>query len=105
MSQRRRREPDRAGFVARVRRTLRERGLVTRGMRVLAACSGGPDSGAMLFALARLARELDFSLEAASVDHGLRAEARADVEIAREQAETAGVPFHAMCVQVNAARS
>ena len=78
-------------ILARVRRTIRERGLVEPGMRVLAACSGGPDSGAMLVALARLGAELDFTLEAASVDHGLRAEAAADVAIAREQAAAAGV--------------
>ena len=49
-------------------------------MRVLAACSGGPDSGAMLVVLAKLRDELGFTLEAASVDHGLRADAAADVE-------------------------
>jgi tRNA(Ile)-lysidine synthase len=92
-------------ILARVRRTLRERGLVEPGMRVLAACSGGPDSGAMLMALARLSAELDFTLEAASVDHGLRADAAADVAIAREQATAAGVAFHALQVSVDRAGS
>ena len=69
-------------------------------MRVLAACSGGPDSGAMLFALARLAPEMGFALEAASLDHGLRPAAARDVDIARAQAEAAGVPFHALAVRV-----
>jgi tRNA(Ile)-lysidine synthase len=87
-------------IVARVRRTIRERGLIEPGMRVLAACSGGPDSGAMLITLARLSAELDFTLEAASVDHGLRADAAADVAIAREQAAAAGVAFHALKVAV-----
>jgi len=71
-------------------------------MRVLAACSGGPDSAAMLLALARLANELDFGLEAASVDHGLREDAARDVEIAAEQAASAGVPFHGLRVEVAA---
>jgi len=87
-------------IVARVRRTLRERGLIERSMRVLAACSGGPDSAAMLVVLARLREELGFELDAASVDHGLRAEAAADVEIARAQAEAAGVRFHPLRVHV-----
>jgi tRNA(Ile)-lysidine synthase len=87
-------------IVARVRHTIEKRALVERGMRVLAACSGGADSGAMLFALARLAPEMGFALEAASVDHGLRAEAARDVDIARAQAEAANVPFRALAVHV-----
>lgn len=87
-------------LVARVRRTLVERGLVARGMRVLAACSGGPDSAALLGALAELAPELGFALEAASVDHGLRPDAQADVATAREQASAVAVPFHALRVRV-----
>jgi tRNA(Ile)-lysidine synthase len=86
--------------VARVRRTILDRGLIAPGVRVLCACSGGPDSGAMLVALTRLSTELGFSLEAASVDHGLRAGAAADVEVARQQAGAAGVPFHALRVRV-----
>jgi len=86
--------------VARVRRTLRDRGLIEPGMRVLAACSGGPDSAAMLVALARLGPELDFELHSASVDHGLRPLAALDVEHARAQALNQGVPFHALRVQV-----
>ncbi len=85
---------------ARVRQTIATRGLLTRGMRVLAACSGGPDSAAMLGALSQLAPELGFALEAASVDHGLRAEAKLDLEIARQQAASMEVPFHALAVQV-----
>ena len=94
-----------AALVARVRRTLRERSLVVPGMRVLAACSGGPDSAAMLCVLARLAPELRLSVEAASVDHGLRPEAARDVELARAQAALAGVPFHALRVRVERASS
>src|SRR5689334_4800916 len=56
----------------------------------------------MLFALAQLQRDFEFTLEAASVDHGLRADAARDVELARLQAERAGVAFHALRVQVSA---
>lgn len=87
-------------IVARVRRTIEERALIGSGERVLAACSGGADSGAMLFALARLAPELGFVLESASVDHRLREGSARDVEAARAQAARAGVRFHALAVTV-----
>ncbi|MDD9936967.1 MAG: tRNA lysidine(34) synthetase TilS [Myxococcales bacterium] len=86
--------------VARVRRTILERGLIEPGMRVLCACSGGPDSAALVVVLSRLASELGFELEAASVHHGLRPEAGRDVAIAREQALAVGVAFHPLRVEV-----
>ncbi len=79
---------------------MEERGLVDRGTCVLAACSGGADSGAMLVVLARLASDLGFSLCAASVDHRLRPGSERDVDAARAQAEALGVPFDALAVQV-----
>lgn len=81
-----------------VARALAER--VRAGDGVLVAVSGGPDSAALLAALARTAPTLGLRLEAASVDHGLRADAAADVAIAREQALRAGVPFHALALDV-----
>ncbi|HKP55533.1 MAG TPA: tRNA lysidine(34) synthetase TilS [Polyangiales bacterium] len=86
--------------LARVRRTILERGLIPRGARVLCACSGGPDSAALLYALAQLGPELGFGLEAASVDHGLRPDAAQDVECAGRQAAAVGVLFHGLRVQV-----
>lgn len=87
-------------LIAQVRRTIEARALIPRGSRVLCACSGGPDSAALLFVLARLAPELAFELEAASVDHGLRAAAASEVAIAARQAAAVGVPFHALRVDV-----
>ena len=87
-------------LIARVRRTLIERALITRGSRILCACSGGPDSAALLVALARLAPELEVELAAASVDHGLRPEARMDVAVAGRQAAALGLEFHALQVSV-----
>jgi tRNA(Ile)-lysidine synthase len=85
---------------ARVRRTIAERGLVEAGDRVLVACSGGPDSAVLLHVLARLAPELRLTLFAASVDHGLRADADRDVAVARALAERLEVPFAALRVEV-----
>ena len=89
-------------LVARVRRTIRERDLIAKGSLVLVACSGGPDSVALVHALARLSDEpeLALSLAVASIDHGLRQNARADVEIAREHARDLSLPFHALRVEV-----
>ena len=88
-------------LVARVRRSILSRGLIPRRSLVLCACSGGPDSAALLAVLSRLQAELGFSLQAASVDHGLRPEAAADVARAAEQADRVGVPFHALRIQVS----
>ncbi|MET0388269.1 MAG: tRNA lysidine(34) synthetase TilS [Polyangiales bacterium] len=92
-------------LISRVRRTIETRALITRGSVVVCACSGGPDSAALLACLARLADELGFALHAASVDHGLRPEAAADVRIAQRQAEHVGVPFHALAIAVPAGGS
>lgn len=87
-------------LLARVRRTIRERRLLGRRDRVLVAVSGGPDSTAMLDVLARLRRELELELLAASVNHGLRPEAEAEIALAGAQASRLGVPFHVLRVQI-----
>ncbi|MCG8553965.1 MAG: tRNA lysidine(34) synthetase TilS [Proteobacteria bacterium] len=86
--------------LGRVRRTLLARQLLRPGDHVLAACSGGPDSAALLAALARLADGFDLRLSAASVNHGLRADAALDVELAREQARALSVGFHCVSVEL-----
>jgi len=55
---------------------------ITRGSTVLAAVSGGPDSTAMVRALATLRREHGFALIACVVDHGIRPAEAIAVEIA-----------------------
>ncbi|MGD8316452.1 MAG: tRNA lysidine(34) synthetase TilS [Myxococcales bacterium] len=76
-----------------VRRTVRERQLLSSGDHVLVACSGGPDSTALLHALHLLRRELGITLCAASIDHGLRPESASEVEQVRAFAGSLGVPF------------
>lgn len=84
-------------IVSRVRRTIRERALFSPSARVLVACSGGPDSQAMLHALHRIE---EHELCAASVNHGLRADAERDVEVAARLARMLDVPFTALAVEV-----
>ena len=76
-----------------VSRTLREECGVARGTRVLHALSGGGDSMALLHVLALVAKKQGFSLVAHGVDHGLRAEAAAELDGAQEQCEALGVEF------------
>jgi tRNA(Ile)-lysidine synthase len=92
-------------LIARVHRTICERSLISAQSRVVCACSGGPDSAALLLALARLASELKFDLVAASVNHGLRANAAEDVAIAGRQAARLGIEFHPLQVDVPAGAS
>jgi tRNA(Ile)-lysidine synthase len=85
-------------------RTIRAHALVARGDLVLVAVSGGGDSMALVHALARLAPRLGIALEVATVDHGLRAEARAEAELVRARAGALGLPWHGLRVDVAAAR-
>ena len=83
-------------LVARVRRTLVERELVARGDHVLVGCSGGPDSTALVHVLEHLSSELGITIGVASVDHGLRPEAKREVEGVRVLAEALDLPFVAL---------
>lgn len=76
-----------------VERTLKSECALAKGARILLAVSGGGDSQALLHALARLRARLDFELFAHGVDHGLRAEAAAELDLAAALAAREGVPF------------
>ncbi|MBN1504271.1 MAG: tRNA lysidine(34) synthetase TilS [Candidatus Eisenbacteria bacterium] len=62
-------------LLAKVKNFIKTHALISNGDSVLAAVSGGPDSMALLNALAELSGELGFSLSAAHLNHGLRPEA------------------------------
>jgi tRNA(Ile)-lysidine synthase len=87
-------------LVTAVRRTLLEECAPLAGRVIVAAVSGGGDSQAMLSALGRLAPKLGFSLVAHGVDHGLRAGAAAELDLAQALAEKLGVPFGRTQLQV-----
>jgi tRNA(Ile)-lysidine synthase len=76
-----------------VEREVRAAVLFGRGDLVVAAVSGGPDSMAMLHALAWLRGRLGHALVACGVDHGLRAEAGAELDLAESLARRSDVPF------------
>jgi tRNA(Ile)-lysidine synthase len=76
-----------------VRSALREHALVPRGETVLVAVSGGADSMALLHVMSLLRREHAFGLFAHGVDHGLRSEAMAELDLVESFANSLDVPF------------
>ena len=83
-----------------VERLVRDEGLFARGEIVLCACSGGPDSTALLHVLALLRKRLGHEVVAHGVDHGLRPEASAELALAQQVAAAASVPFTITQLQV-----
>lgn len=73
---------------------------VAPGHRLLLAVSGGPDSMALLHVLSRLREELGYRMAAHGVDHGLRVEASAELDLAERLALDNGVPFSRSTVAV-----
>jgi tRNA(Ile)-lysidine synthase len=76
------------------------RAVIAPGETVLVACSGGPDSTALLDSLARLAPTRHWLLTVAHVDHGLRAGSEAEAFAVAELASVRGLPFHSLRVHV-----
>ncbi len=78
-----------------VTQTIIRHRLIDPGDRILVACSGGPDSTALLHVLARLALRWPFTLAVMHVNHGLRgAEGARDEDFCRAQAAALDLPFH-----------
>lgn len=77
-----------------VRRALEGGSLPAPGEALVCALSGGPDSVALLDALAALARRSGFRLVAAHLDHGLREASAADAAFCAALCERLGVPIH-----------
>lgn len=72
---------------------------------LLVACSGGPDSTALLLGLALLQPRLGLRLHVASVDHQLRLEARHEAEQVLAFAARLGLPGSLLRVEVPAGAS
>lgn len=85
---------------ARVRRTIEERRLLSRGDHVLVACSGGPDSTVLLHVLHAIRQELGITLCVASVDHGLRPASAMEVEAVGVFAKKLELPFEPLSVSI-----
>lgn len=83
-----------------VESTIRRRGLFGEGAHVLVACSGGGDSVGLLCALVRLRERLSLRLSCATVDHGLRPEAKDELAFVAAIAKAHDVPFYGLAVEV-----
>jgi tRNA(Ile)-lysidine synthase len=79
--------------VAQARRWVRQHELWRDGETVVAACSGGLDSTAMVGLLTLLAPSLGHSVAVAHVDHQLRTGSADDATTASDLAARFGVPF------------
>jgi tRNA(Ile)-lysidine synthase len=95
---------ERVPAVARVRRAvaraLDHDAVLRPGERVVVAYSGGPDSTALVDALARLSPPRGLDLHVAHVDHGLRPESAMESQPVAALAVARGLPFHALRVTV-----
>ena len=84
-----------------VLRFIREQNLIAPGSAVICAVSGGMDSVAMLHVLLSLREALQIRIEAAHVNHQLRAEASdRDEAFVRALCESWNVPLHVGSVDV-----
>ena len=82
-------------LTAAVGRALTAAGAPSRGETLLLGLSGGPDSVALLDALALLRRPRGFRLVAAHLDHGLRPGSGADADFCRALCARLDVPLSA----------
>jgi tRNA(Ile)-lysidine synthase len=90
--------------LSRVLRSIRERGLAAKGDRLLVAVSGGPDSTALLYGLAKIAPRLGVSLVAACVDHRLRPESAEEARQVAQICQGLGIACEVLEVDVSRAR-
>ena len=74
--------------------------LIKRSDAVLVGLSGGADSVCLLHFLHYLAKEKHFRLAALHVNHGLRAQAKADERFCKSLCEQLEIPFFAVKVDV-----
>jgi tRNA(Ile)-lysidine synthase len=81
-------------------RTLKDECGVRKGERVLVAVSGGSDSSALLHVMSIVAPRLGVTVVAHGVDHGLRAEAARELDLAETLAARCHVAFARTVVRV-----
>ena len=92
------------GFLRQVQRTLQYHSLLDPNSRVLIACSGGVDSLALVHALLALREHMKkrWTLAIATVDHEIRPEGAAELELVRSMADDLGLPFYGAHIDVPA---
>lgn len=82
---------------------ITQHSLIEPGEKVLAACSGGPDSLALVDILLKISHKLKFLLAVAHVDHMLRGEeSAADAQFVKEFCQARGLPCFLTAINVPA---
>lgn len=80
-------------MLGRVRSYITENRMIKPGDVILAGVSGGGDSMAMLSVLGKLQSELDFTLQAVHIHHGIRGqEADRDMDLVKSFCAAEGIP-------------
>lgn len=81
-------------FVQETADFIRKKKLLGKNEKILAACSGGPDSVALLFALHALSKPLKLKLGVAHLNHLLRPEAGKDAAFVKRLSQKLKLPFY-----------
>lgn len=92
-------------FDAKVAAFEKRRGTVPAGSKVLVACSGGPDSMALLHWLITnkgSGTDNNLVIGVACVDHSLRPESKAELEMVKQYATNRGLSFYPMVIDAAA---
>ncbi|MBR5263009.1 MAG: tRNA lysidine(34) synthetase TilS, partial [Clostridia bacterium] len=88
-------------MICKVRNTIKEYSMPLASAHVIVALSGGADSMALLNVLCQLKQELDITLEACHVNHGIRGEsADRDEAFVSAECERLGVKLHLLHTDV-----
>lgn len=89
-------------LVRTVNHTLKSHNLFPENSRILVACSGGPDSMALLYLLQDIAihRHTTYELGVAIVDHCIRPESKEEVLWLQHQVKSLGLPFYSTTFDV-----
>ena len=89
-------------LVRTVNHTLKSHNLFPENSRILVACSGGPDSMALLHLLQDIAmhRHTTYEVGVAIVDHCIRPESKDEVLWLQHQVEELGLPFYSTTFDV-----
>ena len=85
-----------------INHTLKSHNLFPENSRILVACSGGPDSMALLYLLQDIAthRHTTYKIGVAIVDHCIRPESKDEVLWLKHQVEELGLPFYSATFDV-----
>ena len=89
-------------LVRTVNHTLKSHNLFPENSRILVACSGGPDSMALLYLLQDIAihRHTMYELGVAIVDHCIRPESKEEILWLQHQVKFLGLPFYSTTFDV-----